>query len=440
MSKKGQDTNRPFLQLRNHTYYARLTLPNDVREAFGKTELWKSLKTKNLRQAELKAAQVVALWKEQIEQARGNANGLREASTWRALLLDLKQLPDLTTDEAEQRLQDFKYAYLDRIDEIAKEQGESAAIAFADVVKGKRLPTLQHLEAWQSTRKVILRTLKQEATRISYLNERFPTLPIKRKEVVKWIHELEAEGKAEETIKGLIGTCRGYYSYLEQIEALGEETPNPFTNHRYEKRRKANKLDERQAYEPEEVPKIVQAALSKHRKRRDPNLYAAILIAAYTGARIEEIARLKVSDVRERSGVAYFAIEEAKSKAGLRDIPIHSQIRPLVSQLIAKSDDGYLLSGEPITTYNDRSSALGKRYHTLKKGLGYDHRYVFHSFRKTLATILERKGLNHNQIAEIFGHEKLGMTFGTYSAGLDLPTKLEVVEQVQYPELIVEAL
>jgi integrase len=434
MSKKGQDTNRPFLQLRNNTYYARLTLPKDVRDDFGKTELWQSLKTKNPRQAELKAIQLVAMWKEQIEQVRGSSSLLAEAATWR------KQIQELKSLGAGDRLQDTQLAYSERIDDIVKERGESEALLFAEVAQGKKLPTKHYLEEWQKTRQVIVRTHQQETTRIETLHERFPTLPIKRKEVVRWIHDLQAEGKAEETIKGLIGTCRRYYSYLEEIEAIGEQHPNPFANHKYEKKKKASKQDERQAYEPEEVPRIVQAALEKHRKRGDLNLYAAILIGAYTGARREEIARLKVSDVRERSGVRYFAIEEAKSKAGLRDIPIHSKLLALVDHLVAHSQDGYLLSGEPITSYNDRADALGKRYHTLKKNLGYDHRYVFHSFRKTLATVLERKGFNHNQIAEIFGHEKLGITFGTYSAGLDLETKRQVVEQVDYPGLTVEGL
>lgn len=82
--------------------------------------------------------------------------------------------------------------------------------------------------------------------------------------------------------------------------------------------------------------------------------------------------------------------------------------------------------------FGERSSAIGKRFGRLKTQLGYDGRYVFHSFRKTMATLLERLGLHHNEAAEIIGHEKLGETYGRYSKGLTILRKQELINKIHF--------
>ena len=93
---------------------------------------------------------------------------------------------------------------------------------------------------------------------------------------------------------------------------------------------------------------------------------------------------------------------------------------------------------ESITANEERSSAVGKAFGRLKTKLGFDARYVFHSMRKTLSTLLEREGYHHNQAAEITGHEKIGKTYGTYSAGLTVPQKADLLNKITYKGLNVE--
>nr|WP_275441852.1 tyrosine-type recombinase/integrase [Pseudoalteromonas sp. CNC9-20] len=216
---------------------------------------------------------------------------------------------------------------------------------------------------------------------------------------------------------------------------LDPEGVNPFEGHKYSKKKKASRKEQRQAWEVEDVIKLVAKAKSKS---GDANLHDLILLGAYTGARIEEIAQLKVEDVKTKDGITFLSIDESKSNAGLRDIPVHNDILPLVNSLVESSPDGYLLPKEKITSNGERSSAIGKRFGRLKRSLGYDERYVFHSLRKTLSTLLERLGLHHNQAAEITGHEKVGETYGTYSVGLTIVEKAELLNQITYQGLNVE--
>lgn len=445
MAKWKKPVGRPFLALRGHTYYARLTVPEDVREFFGKTELWQTLKTKNLKDAEYRASRIVTEWKAQIETYRGNVGVAHQALEWRKILEDERRKdavlvekfklqhgrkPSNAYEIDELGLGTQQMVYSDKLERIYHEEGPDAMSRFADIVEGNLLPTLTHVDEYLFSLSVEPRTKQQREHHLDLLNKRFPALPVKRSDVTKWIMEMEQQNLAENTIKARVGTCRGYFEFLQPLDYLNPDEANPFEGHKFTSKRKASKKDLRQAFEVSDVPRLIDAA--KNKPRKDPNLVAAITIAAYTGMRREEIARLKVEHVKERDAIRFFDIIDAKTKAGLRDVPVHSELTTLVDELIDKSTDGYLLPGESVTRNGERGDAIGKRFKTLRDGLGFDGRYVFHSIRKTVSTLFERAGVSHNEAAKIVSHEKTGMTYGLYSAGLDLATKRMIIEKLCY--------
>lgn len=445
MAKWKKPVGRPFLALRGHTYYARLTVPKDTQDYFNKTELWKSLKTKNLKEAEYRASRIVAEWKAQIETYRGNVGIAHRALEWRRTLEEERKKDNLLIEKFRREhgrnpthayeinelgLGVHKSVYHDELERIYHEEGPEEMTRFAEIVEGHQLPTLTHTKEYLDSLSVKPRTVQQREMHLDLLNKRFPSLPIKRSQVARWVLEMEQQNLAEATIKARIGTCRGYFEFLQRFDYLNADDANPFENHKFTRSKKASKEDIRQAFEAQDIPRLIDAA--KNKRQKDPNLVAAIQIAAYTGMRREEIARLRVIDVKQREGIRYFDIVDAKTKAGLREVPLHKELLTLVDSLIDKSTDGYLLPNERITKNNERGDAVGKRFKTLRDNLGFDRRYVFHSIRKTVSTLFERAGVNHNEAAEIIGHEKTGMTYGLYSAGMSLNGKFKIICTLQY--------
>jgi integrase len=385
MAKWKRPAGKPYVALRGNTYYARLTVPKDLREQFGKTEIWKSLKTSDLREAQYRADRLVSDLKVRFAQSRGEIGLVQKALDWRRVLeeQDHKDERLLETFRKKHKreprwanevdgLMADSARYVIELQRMRQENSPEDVELFTDIVAGKRMTTLEFKEKYLESLRVIPRTLQQRETHLTYLSERFPYLPVKRSDVAKWILEMESDDLAEATIKGRIGSCRGYFDFLQRLEYLDPDGANPFDGHRYTKRKKASKQDKRQAFEASDIPRLIDTASSKGRK--DPNLVAAINIAAYTGMRREEIARLRVEHVRVREEVRYFEIIDAKSNAGLRDVPIHSKLDSLVDQLVVNSTDGFLLSGESITKNDERGDAIGKRFKTLRDGLGFDGR------------------------------------------------------------------
>ena len=68
----------------------------------------------------------------------------------------------------------------------------------------------------------------------------------------------------------------------------------------------------------------------------------------------------------------------------------------------------------------------------MRTDLGFGPELVFHSVRKTVATILENAGVPENVSADILGHEKTTMTYGLYSGGVSLEVKRKALAKMKY--------
>lgn len=153
----------------------------------------------------------------------------------------------------------------------------------------------------------------------------------------------------------------------------------------------------------------------------------------YSGMRIEEICSLTTADIITRDSVKCMSIQVSKTKKGIRLVPIHKKLQPLIKKAKDQSEDGYVVSGLTLNKYGDRSNAIGKRFGRLKTSLGFTDKYVFHSIRKCVVTQLENKGIPEGAVADLVGHEKPNMTFGTYSGGFNLQEIKKIVDKISYP-------
>src|SRR5262249_28130096 len=149
------------------------------------------------------------------------------------------------------------------------------------------------------------------------------------------------------------------------------------------------------AFTAAEVAQLHRAAVESG----DQQLGDLIALGMFTGCRIEELCALPIDKVMGD----HIEIEDAKTDAGWRKVPVHSEIRATVARLVRDSSDGFLLSGLAPNKYGDRSARIGKRFGHLKTRLGYEEPHVFHSIRKTVTTLLENAGVVVNVIDDLLG-------------------------------------
>jgi integrase len=419
-------TSKPsHLVKRYNTYFAVLYVPKEIQYIIGKAKFSKSTGTDNRKLAETIAQVYVMGWKAEIEAARSKSDD--------PLIQSAKDIRKLLKSSPAHLVQD---AIDEEIAKLNLAKKEIHAEVFEQIATGKNQYLEDVLKNWkkhEEDRGLSQKNIDQMFSDIEIMTTQFPTAPlITAKSVDLWIRHIDKKGKlSASSVTRIIGSSKNFFKYLQFIKEIPQTDPNPFVvpvEFKISNKPNSKSVNKTQSwlpFSPKEIVSLYKIALDENQKLAD-----LILIAMYTGARIEEICSLLCKDVdlKEES----VTIVDAKTEAGERTIPIHPHIKDRIEKLIEDSTDDYLLSGLTKNKYGDRANALGQRFGRLKTRQKFSSRYVFHSIRKTFTTMLENAGVGENLAADIVGHEKPRITYGLYSGGASLEVMRGAIMKIAY--------
>lgn len=171
-------------------------------------------------------------------------------------------------------------------------------------------------------------------------------------------------------------------------------------------------------------------------KRSD--LLEVILVGMFTGMRLDEIASLTWSQVRQSSDggtiVHYFQVEDAKTPAGNRKVPVHADLAWLLSRPRGAPSDRLWPTFNEEGRGKKAGNDAGREFSRFKTDRGFvDRTKTFHSFRKNVTRMMERSGVPENDWAQIFGHER-GFTYKVYNPdGIDMRQRADIIARISYP-------
>lgn len=132
-----------------------------------------------------------------------------------------------------------------------------------------------------------------------------------------------------------------------------------------------------------------------------PTDNALVLILLYTGLRCSELLNLTKKDVNLKRKT--LNITTAKTKAGIRIIPIHDRIYPLVKALYECSTTQHIT--DTVRTYTALNRYFRKRL----------PRHRLHDTRHTFASLLDDADVNYNAKRRLLGHASSNITDGVYT-------------------------
>lgn len=238
---------------------------------------------------------------------------------------------------------------------------------------------------------------------------------------------------ARQTRANYLWAGRSFWEWANKYQPAFREKfhgkPCPFNGHALPKTGAAAGV-KRLAFSKQEIESLHRKAL----ERGSTALANLITFAAYTGARLEEIGRIKPEHtIFDSSGEPIgFKITESKTDAGVRDMPLHPALVPLFKELSAKAseNDGHLFPGGH-NKYGNRLDGLSKQFGRLKaKDFGKDH--TFHSIRHSVTTLLHQKGVSIEVLPYILGHETGAFTLAQYSKGPSFEMKTEAISLLSF--------
>jgi integrase len=451
----------PYLLQQRRRWFVRMVVPADVREIIGQAIFKVPTGHTDEHRAATVAAPIITELQDRIRTAREAGKRLEQVTAeslserYRAERLTDPEKAEITriTDVIDFVLKAQGHTWADHAKQVRNAgydvhaalqhlPGGEIAAEVADRITGHATPLLSYIERWKPDAGLKPRPLDQATSSIKQFDKAVGKSieKIEAKDVQRWIDALiDADSKTglnSKTVARKLGEIRNYWSWLQAHQIVPDDR-NPFAGRRVVNpvNRRKGKEELRQRFRAEDVVRCWAAA----EDRGDGPLAAAIKIAAYSGARIEGVSQLRTTDIRidPETGIRFMRMDD-KTAAGDRFVPVHPKISPLLDKLIKDADnEGYLIRSNAKNKYGERSQPLGKRFGRLKTDLGFDHRFVFHSLRKTVTHLLESAECPTGIAKDIVGHAKIDMTFGIYSGDTKIDHRARwLVKAIRYPVII----
>lgn len=433
---------------KGHTWYVRLMVPKQYREQLGRTRYLVSLETRDKAEANRRKHAVLADLQRRLDSevvalagSPQSARGMLEQAEWERRRV---QIGEASQDEVEAS---FEAAVEDFLDAEALKRGR-------DSETGHPLLTEEEVRVIRAAHATVAGRggLLLERAAETYLTEVAPTVrkqTLREKQrglqkLSKWLgparevesvtrriagqyvtHTIARDGRSPKTQRDEVGHLSAFFGWLER---RGEVESNPFF--RVSGSIRSSTLGgppPRRPWDNEEL-----LGLLKGIPKGDP-LWPMVAIAMYSGMRRDEVANLRVSDVREAS----WSVRSGKNASAVRTVPIHPVLMPLIGQLSETSDDGFLIPGLLSGGADGkRSHLVGKRFGTMRERLGIEDRALnYHTLRHSFLQRCEEAQLPLATAKQLAGHKRTDLTFGRYSPGVTQGSLLKALEGVSYGAL-----
>lgn len=400
----------PHIRRRGDSFIFRFTVPEDAAKSLGQRYVERSLGT-DCREAHIRA---VGMWSE-----------------WRLRVLQVRsgRLPEATPAPHQRRTT----RPARRSVQVAQPPATPVPATTGSSPPPPPLPSeaatpfTRHLEGFLSVWNVTPAVRDRSRGELTAMAKVFPTMGAAT--ATAYARWRRTDKRRASTLTRLTSNLRMYWRYCVEEGHLPAGTGNPFDA----------KLTHRKA-DPNRHPKVARQPFTRQDvctllvRTVDPALAALVRLAAFTGARVTELCHLRIEDIGEEAGLPTLHLD-SKTEAGDRVIPIHPELRTLLTGLRGDRTTGWLLPGLVANKYGDRSCTIPPAFSRLKRTLGFGPDKVFHSLRKTVATALENLGAPENVAADILGHEKKTMTYGLYSGGSGVVLMARYLYQITYAEV-----
>lgn len=248
------------------------------------------------------------------------------------------------------------------------------------------------------------------------------------------------DDRAATTINDQITVLYGFFEYC--INNKQANMVNPAAKLHIEGA--ANQAESYKPFEEDELRKMFEPTLYL-KKMKQPDLYWGPLLALFSGARAEEIASLDLAQIKAVKGVWIINILKGKTANAVRRIPIHDQLIALgfLEYVECVRAAGYkklfphLQDGK--NGYKKNMCRTFGNYLDLPQIDIVDPLKVFHSFRHTVVTALTGKGVNEGLKRAMVGHDIFTVSDAhvdyTHIDKLTVPELQRAINKLDYENL-----
>ena len=489
---------QPFKHPKSNVFYYRKVIPHPLRAAFGgRTEFRVSLGTKDLREAKRrypeKAAEVEAI----LAQACGGPVTLMHkqiialAGRWYSQKLDEYDANpgdplgwEVWADELRDAYHEDRVAHavksaVDKllaaegliIDERSRKALDETILAHGISLSDRLIhraegdyrpdPLLQTIPEWEhphrkkrtaavtlsaifdawaaerqfppKTRYLWERTLGKLAAYLGHEN----AAKITDTDIIAWKDALVSSGLAPKTIDNYLTTIKAFFRWATKNKKIAA---NPAANLEY--RAKKDPAKKRLSYSDEDARRILFAA----RLEKEAHKRWVPWLAAFTGARVDELCGAMAADVRAEEDIHFIRIDtqnreeggSVKSFASIRSVPLHPALieEGFLTYLNGLKKDGPLFPGLKADTFGKRGgngSRSLSRWVRDTVGITEPRKAPNHSWRHRFADQCKKVGITRELRFALEGHASSDVGDAYGSEGYPLRVLADAVSKLPNP-------
>jgi integrase len=284
----------------------------------------------------------------------------------------------------------------------------------------------------------LLKTHLKEATVLSYKGtiEEFSTFlkkpyinAVQVSDITRYQEFLAKKKNTSRTIDSKISTVKTIFNFAIAQGYYFQK--NPAENRKLQSKRERLKGGYA-IFKEDEIKQMFTADFLQKAKEDDPDYYWALVLGLVTGARISEITGLQAHQFKFTAhGNFYIDVEDAKSLAGIREIPVHNTVLDLGLSKFLEGKTGQVFKYK-LRLGKGSGNAVGKKFkrHLEEVKITRD-KLVFHSLRKFANDYFLKNNIEIEPRCQYFGHEIDNVNIQTYSRKFTADELYERTKAVQ---------
>lgn len=435
------DSAMRYLKRSHNRWHFIKSVPRDVRGVVGKSNIVINLETTDLAEAKKRRAKALAIAERIINSARSHQERPKDELLESALSTRIDPPRYVGGEYDGEIATEVLSSEAEKLEQVV---GNKRAKLWYDIASGTTTPITSFVADWNSQTQVIPRTAEVRAKAIhkfeSWANDKHAVGAIEgcsRKIAGFYVSYLHDKGLAPATINKTLSFFTSYWSWLCR---RGIASENIWQNQRLSQKKGSASPQRRSVTDSE-----LLTLLSWADQNEDTSAHDVILCLALSGLRASELASLRVREILldELGSEGVFNVVESKTRAGVRKVPIHSVILPIIEERLMGKDPYDHVFDEIQSKSNReagaRLSQLGSKWFRasgvaeLEPGARQSNTSL-HSLRHWTTNQLERAGVLDSIAAWLLGHERTGITLSVYSRrGPKMSQLREAIEKLSLP-------
>jgi integrase len=249
-------------------------------------------------------------------------------------------------------------------------------------------------------------------------------------DITRYQEFLAGKGNAPRTIDSKVGYIKSLLNFaIKQGYLLNAK--NPAENMALMTKRQKLKGGYL-IFEQEEIKQIYTSESFKEEKQNDPDYYYyVVLLGLLTGCRISELTSLERSQFQTQDNTYLIRVRDAKTEAGIREVPLPAVIFDDDFSLFLNSKKGTVFKYAP-RDGKGSGNAVGKKFKRQLDELKINRgKLVFHSLRKFANDFFMKNGVEFEPRCQYFGHEIEAVNVATYSKKFSAEDLGKIVQPAQ---------